>query len=362
MAVANGTLNKACAVENVDRNERKWSSIVRKVMNPIVKFEFMFSRIKSATKHLEGEILKAVTSTESESDIQNDSINRIGTMDPSKLGPFTVKCFVSKFINKATRNHLVAHVVYPKSKHGLLPVIIIAHGFKVPPSQYYSYAIKLASFGYIAIIIHYKTSFLGNDNLAQAKDLSSALDWITHSDRPELKNRVQSTNHGIMGHSLGGKLALLTATIDKRFRAVFCLDPVDGMGIVVKNELHKLKNIPTAFLGELIDSQGTVQACAPANVNYETFYEAASSPTFKITIHGANHFSFLDDVDRLKILRRVCKSATVSAQSVRELSQTVMVAFFQKYLFNLNDYDRWIVGTRMQKEYVAAGRATVTHK
>lgn len=317
----------------------------------------MLNRIKSASKLLETEILNAATAV---IDFQNDSRSGTNVDDPSKVGPFAVKSFVSKFVNNVTKNHLVAHVVYPKSKKGQLSVIVIAHGFKVPPSQYYSYAIKLASFGYIAIIVNYKTSFLGNNNLVQAKDLSSALDWITH--KSELKHRVNFTNHGIMGHSLGGKLALLAATIDDRFRAIFCLDPVDGMGILVRNELYKLKHIPTGFIGELVDSQGAFKSCAPASVNYETFYDAAYSPTFKVSIHGANHFSFLDDADRLRILRRVCKKATVSSKSVRDISQTIMVSFFQRHLRNQFKYDKFIAGSYAQKEYVSTGQASISYK
>ena len=212
----------------------------------------MFNQIQSSTIKLARKVSSTVNDRKLSRDEYSSNTIISDIDDPTKFGRFAIKSFVEKFKNKLTGNVLKAHVIYPDKVNikERFPVIILAHGFKLPSSQYYSYGIKLATFGYITIIIDYHNSFLGNDNIAQAKDLSSALNWAFN--HKILKGIVDINQCGIMGHSLGGKLSLLAATMDTRFKAIFCIDPVDGMGILVKNELYKLGNRPTGYIGELI--------------------------------------------------------------------------------------------------------------
>ena len=324
-----------------------------------LRISFTFNQIQSSSQML----ARKISSTAHNRKLSQDEYSKAilsDIEDPTNFGRYAIKSFVEKFKNKLTGHTLRAHVIYPDNVQERFPVIIIAHGFKLPSSQYYSYGIKLATFGFISVIIGYHNSFLGNDNIAQAKDLSSALNWAFN--HKGLKNIIDANQSGIMGHSLGGKLSLLAATLDFRFKAIFCIDPVDGMGILVRNELNKLGNRPTGYIGELIDSSGRIKACAPVNLNYETLYHASPNPSFKVTVNGANHFSFLDDADNLWILKRFCKTAQVSSNIVRQLTQTYMVSFFQRHLRSIKQYDEWITGKYAQKEFILNGLASVTHK
>ena len=189
--------------------------------------------------------------------------------DPEADGPFATAEKDTNATIASTGDTVAIHAVYPTSA-GPFPVVVIGHGFQLAPSQYYSYAKHLASFGYVAMTVDFPTSFTGNDNPKQAKDLLGGVTWAKAD--PTIGSKVDENVVGMTGHSLGGKLALLAATMDARVKAAFVLDPVDGGAggcnqpkcVNVANLMADLQ-IPTGFLGETTDATTTgFQACAPA--------------------------------------------------------------------------------------------------
>ena len=285
-------------------------------------------------------------------------------LDPSKDGPYTTAT-----IND-TVDQMAVHCVYPESgpEPGPYPVVVIAHGFQLPPSQYYKYAERLATFGYVALTVDYPTSFLGPDNPANAADLLSGLDWA----EAKLPAKANSDLAGMTGHSLGGKLSLLAATLDPRVKASIVLDPVDGgggpgggcnpPGCVDVSALMPNLGIPTGFLGETTDAMGGFQPCAPAAENFLTFYQGAKSPSFAVTINGANHMSFLDDVASCGFTCNFCNMATLPNATVNGLSRAYVVAFYERYLRNNAGYDTYLTGAKAQELYVTPGTVTIQTK
>ncbi len=291
--------------------------------------------------------------------------------DPNKNGPYSVAELDDKAKIAASGDTVAVHCVYPTAgpSAGPYPVITIAHGMQLSPDKYYEYAKRLASFGYVAITVDFPTDlFLGNDNPKEAQDIAGALDWAA-SKGGVLFGKVDEKNAGALGHSLGGKLSFLATTIDPRFKAVLGLDPVDGGGplgcqlpkcVDVTDSIGKLA-IPSGFVGETTDASGGMQPCAPKLNNFETFYAAVPAQSFKVTVNGANHMSFLDNQTGCMACG-FCNKATADQAKVTDLTRSYVVAFFERHLRGLTGYDDYLTGATAQARYVTTGLATIETK
>lgn len=290
--------------------------------------------------------------------------------DPNANGPYAIlELSDTKFKNAATGNDVPMHAFYPAGgpTSGPYPVVVVAHGFQLPASQYNNYIKRLATFGYVAITADFPASFIGMDNSKNAKDLISAIEWA--GSKPELN--ADTATVGMTGHSLGGKLALLAATLDSRVKATILLDPVDGGGgpggcsppaCVDVSALMPQLNIPTGFLGETIDATGAFQACAPAADNYMTFYGGTNAPSLAVTVNGANHMSFLDDVASCGGTCSLCNKATTDNATVNGLSRAYVTAFYERYLRGNAGYDTYLTGAEAKARYVDPGLVKVESK
>ncbi len=290
--------------------------------------------------------------------------------DPNFDGPYGYAEFDDTAKIAATGDSVAVHCAYPKSgpTAGPYPVIVVAHGFQLTPDKYYGYVRRLATFGYVAMTVDYPTSFLGNDNPTEAKDLAGALDWAA-TKGGVLAGKVDDKNAGIVGHSLGGKLTFLAATVEPRFKAALGLDPVDGGGpmgcnppqcVSVAAAIGSLA-IATGFVGETTDAAGGMQPCAPAANNFMTFYAAVPAPSFAVTVKGANHMSFLDDTNNC-LSCGFCNAATLDQGTVVALARSYVAAFFERHLRGNTGYDAYLTGAIAQSRYVTPGTATIQTK
>lgn len=278
------------------------------------------------------------SSSDSDSDPETDA----GSSPAAPLGidPESARAF-SVGEATGTREGIAMHAYFPKTGDKA-PIIVFAHGFQLPASQYEKPLKHLASHGYVTLTADYHASIGGgDDNATQASSLLLGIDWA--KDDAKVGPHADVTRVGMSGHSLGGKLALLAATQDERVKAALVLDPVDGNGVDVAELLPDL-HIPTGFLGETLDSSAGIggQACAPKNSNFETFYAKANSPSLRVTIDGASHMSFIDDIASCGLTCSVCKKATASADDVAKLSRGFLVAFFERHLRQLTAYDAYL--------------------
>lgn len=288
--------------------------------------------------------------------------------DPAQKGPYQTTTMDDTV---TVGDHQVPiHAVVPTDgpEAGPYPVVVFGHGFQLPVTQYYKYLDQLASFGYVALTADYATSFFGPDNPGNAADMLAGLDWAAS----KLAGKANPDVAGMSGHSLGGKIALLAATKDARVKASIVLDPVDGGGgpgggcqppsCVDVSALMPQLAIPTGFLGETTDASGGFQPCAPAAENYTTFYAGATSPSFAVTIKGANHMSFLDDVASCGFTCSVCNMASLDNATVNAMSRAYVVAFYERHLRNNAGYDTYLTGQKAQALYVQPGTATIESK
>jgi dienelactone hydrolase len=289
--------------------------------------------------------------------------------DPDVDGPFATAEKGAMATIAATGDTVAVHAVYPTGA-GPFPVVVIGHGFQLPPSQYYSYAKRLGSFGYVALTVDFPTSFLGNDNPQEAKDMLGGVAWAKAD--PTIGSKVDANTIGMTGHSLGGKVALLAATMDTHVKAAFVLDPVDGGGpsgctapaCVTVSGLMPALQIPTGFIGETTDaaSSGLGGACAPAASNFTTFYAKTNTPSLEVTALGANHMSFLDDLAGCGTTCLFCNTATATNADVSQMARAFMTAFFERHLRGKTAFDAYLTGAQAQSRYVTTSRATIVSK
>lgn len=289
--------------------------------------------------------------------------------DPNHDGPYTITELDDSMTVVATGDKQAIHCAYPTAgpSAGPYPVVVVAHGFQLPSTQYYGYVRRLASFGYVALTADFPAGFVTPDHVKGAKDLAGALDWA--AAKAELAGKANASLAGVTGHSLGGKLSFLAATLDPRFRAAITLDPVDTSSFCDLSKCPDVSalmgtlSIPTGVVGETTDAGGGFgQACAPKADNFATFYAGANSPSLSVEVLGANHMSFLDDVSSCGFTCGVCQAAKADNAVVNGLSKAFVVAFYERWLRGDASYDDYLTGATAKTRYVDTGLATIESK
>jgi dienelactone hydrolase len=292
--------------------------------------------------------------------------------DPGQPGPYTYAEADETYTVSSTSDSVAIHVAYPTSgpTSSNFPVVVVGHGFEIAPSEYYAYVERLASFGFVALTVGTPDSLLNPNNEEDAADLSGGLDWALSATL--LAGKVSMSEAGVMGHSAGGKDAVLAAVNDPRFFAVLGLDPVDSpppapatcnMTTQCPSAAALIANvrIPSLFLGETTDATATLMACAPASGNYTHFFAGANSPSIEVTVLGANHMSFVDDLSSCLVCG-FCNTATASQTTVLNLAYEQTVAFFEWTLYGVAGYRTYLDGAQAQQLFVATQEATIVSK
>jgi pimeloyl-ACP methyl ester carboxylesterase len=313
----------------------------------------------------------ASTPTGDASNADGSVVNPAGN-DPAKDGPYAITEIDATTQASLTSDTVSLHVAYPTAgpTAGPYPVVILAHGFTLSPTFYSGYIKRLATFGYVAVTADYNDT--SKSNVRDADNLRGALDWALGA--PELSGKVDAAKAGVMGHSRGGKAAVIAASRDARFKAVLGLDPVDSgypFGCDPTTECPDASNamaslsIPSAFLGETADATSSgLQACAPAADNYTTFYGSAPAKSVEVTLLGANHLTFLDDPKAcgVKCSFLSCNPETGAHADLINLAHAMTVSFFERNLRGDIAQDAYLTGAQAQSRYVTPGLATIRSK
>ena len=285
--------------------------------------------------------------------------------DPDQDGPWSVLNL--KGVAKAGGVDVPIDCYYPSDgpEPGPYPVVIVAHGFQLPASQYTSYVKRLASHGYVAVNADFQAGLFNPDHVAYAKQILAGVDWV--AAQPGLDGIADPDNVGLTGHSLGGKISVLGAVMDPRVRASITLDPVDSSVMCDPQKCPDVSmmlpiDVPLGFVGETLDGMGGFMPCAPAADNFLTFYQAAAAPALAVTVLGANHMSFLDDVASCGVTCSFCQQASLDNATVNALSRAFVVAFYGRHLKGIAGYDTYLTGAEAQARYVDEGLVTIQSK
>lgn len=246
------------------------------------------------------------------------------------------------------------------------PIVVFHHGFQLGPDDYASYGEHLASWGYVVVMPQMPGALFGGPSHRELRDhLVALLDWVELGEGP-LAGRVDTARIALAGHSLGGKISLLTATSDARVRAVFGVDPVDAGGgplggsaedfPSVTPELMGEITVPIVLLGETTNATSSGfggMPCAPEADNFHQYWQHATSAALEIDVTGANHMSFLDD-PACGLSCSLCDAGTDDAATTRMLTRRYLTAFLNLALRGQETYRAYLTGAEMAAD-VSAG-------
>ncbi len=245
---------------------------------------------------------------------------------------------------------------YPTAD-GQYPVVIFLHGFNLGPDNYTSYGEHLASWGYVAILPQLPGDLAQQSTHTELKDIvRDMLDWVGDASW-ELDGKANPSLIGLAGHSMGGKVSLLVATEDDRVLAIGGVDPVDSQPPFTFNpseypsvtpELMDQIGVPLLLIGETLDAQGVIpgQSCAPADDNFQQYFQHAAAPALEVDMKGAAHMSFLDNPN-CGFSCSACQVATADTTEIRKITQRLLVAFFNQRLLGDETAAYWLTGEGM---------------
>jgi len=237
------------------------------------------------------------------------------------------------------------------------PVVLFLPGFQLNPADYTSTREHLASHGFFVVSPSFPGSLLSPKNNVELKIITKAiLDWLEAEAAGDLAGVLDISRIAAVGHSLGGKIALLTATEEERIDAVFGIDPVDSGPPIALNpseypsvtpELMGQIQVPLLLLGETTNASGGLGTpCAPAEDNFQQYYQAAVSPAMEVEVLGANHMSFLDNPNCLVCF--TCPKGTDDPATTRLVMRRLLVAFLADQLNTDSPYGSWLAGADLQ--------------
>ena len=302
----------------------------------------------------------------------------ISSSAPGQPGDFAVDDAAAAFeVDRGILPTNIPLTLYLPQEAGPFPVVIFHHGFELNVALYASYGEHLASWGYVVVMPQMPGGFIGGPNHVELKDyLIALMDWVqANAAAPDgpLQGKVDPDRIGLAGHSLGGKISLLTSSADPRPIAVFGIDPVDAAGGPIPMPEEQYPSVTPERMNQIVIPIGLVgettnatcegfgcQACAPEDNNFHQYYEHAASPALEIEIIGANHMSFLDNPN-CGLLCTVCSAGMDDPNTTRMLTQRYMTAFFNVFLREDMSFLRYLTGVQMEQD-IAAERVLSTSR
>ncbi|MEO7094625.1 MAG: alpha/beta hydrolase [Polyangiales bacterium] len=274
-----------------------------------------------------------------------------GGSDPSLVGPYAVTKS-SATVGKAT---LVSFV--PALPTGTrAPLVILKHGFQLATANYAVLAERVASHGFIVVGVDTAGGLFGGPTNVDERDASTAaIDWALAT--APFAATVDGEHVAVMGHSRGGKVAVMVAVADARIDAALLLDPVDGCGPgasysatcpnVASAAFAGALKMPVGVMGETNNATGGFMPCAPAAQNYTTIYDGLKAASWAVewTFTGADHMDFTDDGGGTT--GGFCTDGPGDDATIRLDVHTLAVAFLRRHLRGEAAMDVWLVGASL---------------
>ena len=225
----------------------------------------------------------------------------VGSGDPYSPGPLTV---VQTALDEDATGPPVDVVVFAPEQAGDYAVLVFQHGFQMRNSYYATMLSHVASHGFVVVAPQmYEPALFGNPTAAEeAADAVRLYDWVESSFDVVVDVDVATDHLGLVGHSRGAKVVWLT--LEGGYAgatAALGVDPVDGRGGPFGNQARVLDggltaNLPSLFIGAELSAETYLGAeCAPQNEDYEAFYDAAPSPSYRAFVEDYGHLDLLDD-------------------------------------------------------------------
>lgn len=236
------------------------------------------------------------------------------------------------------------------------PLVVFKHGFQLSSANYAMLLQRIATHGFVVIGVDTASGFFGGPtNIDERDAIVHAIDWAL-STAP-FASGVDRAHVAVMGHSRGGKDAVLAAAADPRITAALLLDPVNGCGpgmgftatcpdAASASEAGAL-TIPVGVMGETNDGTGGFMPCAPTAQNYATLYAGIHASTWAVewTFADAVHMTFTDDGGGSA--GSFCAREPANVATLREDVRTMAVAFARYHLRGETGMAAWLTGASL---------------
>lgn len=277
-----------------------------------------------------------------------DDTGTSGATGPDQPGPYGVTQ-TTTMITGAT---LVSFV--PAIPSGTqAPLVIFKHGFQLATSNYAMLLERIASHGFFVIGVNTTSGLIGGPtNIDERDAMIHAIDWALAT--APYASQVDAAHIAVMGHSRGGKDAVLAAAADARVTAALLLDPVNGCGpgmgfsASCPDASSAMQAgalaIPVGVMGETNDGSGGFMPCAPTAQNYDTIYDGLAMSPWAVewTFADAVHMTFTDDGGGT--FGSFCAMEPTNVAVIRDAIRTMSVAFARYHLRGEADMDAWLTG------------------
>lgn len=151
-------------------------------------------------------------------------------------------------------------------------------------------------------------------------DIQFAIDELEKMNSGEQESsftgRLDLSDLGIFGHSMGGAVAGQVCLVDERFKAGVNLDGFQW-GDVIEGEIQQ----PFMIMYS--------EPFAGAN---DYILERFSDTLYLVTIKGSTHANFGDDPLVMPVTKLIGMAGPISADRMRQITNEYLLSFFDKYL------------------------------
>ncbi len=274
---------------------------------------------------------------------------RLPTTQLAQAGPFPTQASNGVTVRAGRSTPWAA--VYPAGSPVPRPMLIFMPGFRISSAAYAALMTHVATWGFVAVRVDPDSASFFPSHPAMVLDVRAVLDDLLAP--AALSIAVDGARIAASGHGLGGKIAVMLADVDDRIDAVYAFDPVntssgnpDQPNILPQGINQQM--IPFGFAGELLDGSGN-NACAPLAVNYQNFFNAATSTSaaYEWTLDGASHTSFVTNLDQCGVTCSLCQTGTLPTAVTHAFMRSSTVAFLRTYLLNEPGLCAWLNGAEL---------------
>ncbi len=204
------------------------------------------------------------------------------------------------------------------------PIVVFGHGWQMGIDRYYSYARHLASWGYVVCLPTVSNPLFIPEHDRRARLMVDAARWVAARDTvagDRFFGKLDRTNWGFAGHSMGGGLAMLASDL-------FGL--VDTLRAVVA--IHSPQTDPPTrsanlFVPKLVLAGG-VDNIAPWRDVREAYWDSAPAPGTFAVIYGASHGYVMD----YSYFWENGGTSLITRQAHQLIIRRHMTAYFERYL------------------------------
>jgi pimeloyl-ACP methyl ester carboxylesterase len=235
------------------------------------------------------------------------------------------------------------------------PLVVMKHGFQLATADYAELCRHIASHGFVVIGVDTGGSLFGGGGPTNVQERDATIRAIDLAlSTASYTSMVDAERIAVLGHSRGGKVAIMVAAADPRVDAALLLDPVNGCGPgasysescpdVTTGAFAGALTIPVGVMGETHNATGGFMPCAPTDQNYQTIYAALTRTSWVVewTFTGADHMDFTDTGGGF--VGSLCPDGPGDDAQIRRAVRALSTAFVRHHLRAEAAMTEWLIG------------------